>query len=132
MVLLEGRGTVWTPSTATTPSIEAVPVEPKSSGELRDLTAPAVEKDSNQAVGDAEPYVEKARPARRNRRGGMGGREISGLGDANLPAGETARVLVAVFGNAQANGPVDEAVVAVFGNSTRWREGTRRWRFRQR
>ena len=106
------------------PGAVVEPEEPKPTPELRDLTAPAVEDRSAPRVEvDVEQDRKNPRPSRPSRsfrRGHVsvnGERDVVSFGDAVGVPEETAEAVVAIFGNAEANGPVKEAVVAVFGNS---------------
>ncbi len=116
------------PPAATAPEAQAAdPLVPpvEAPGELRDLTAsepapaaPAVSPEV-EAVEPAErppvPTPEVERPRRMVPRPTAG--PIAGMGDAYLPAGERAEAIVSIFGDAQADGPVNEGVVSIFGNS---------------
>lgn len=96
----------------------AVSSEPKpSQSGLRDLTAPAVESPSPAAPIPVE-QDDKPRSSRRQEHDWSGGRrEVTSFGDAYLPPGESAQAVVAILGNARAEGPVSDAVVAILGNS---------------
>jgi uncharacterized RDD family membrane protein YckC len=81
---------------------------------LRDLTASApVEAPAAPTVPAAPPAHTPANPAQHRPRG----HEVVSVGGAHLPAGETAEAVVAIMGDAHAEGLVRGAVVAVMGDA---------------
>ncbi len=114
-----------TPAPAVEPAVEAPAspdVRPEAAVEaaeaaerpLRDLTATVpVAAPAAPTVPAAPPAHTPGNPAQQRPRG----HEVVSVGGAHLPAGETAEAVVAIMGDAHAEGLVYGAVVAVLGDA---------------
>jgi|GEM_PF-160947 len=109
------------PTAPTAPVVPAAPTvsePPKANDGLRDLTVPAAEEGAKAQVEVEQEEKSKSAPRIPTVTHGVHRQEVSTVfGNAHLAPGEEADGVVAVFGNARADGPVKDGVVAVFGNS---------------